>query len=128
MLDEDSKTAPIQLGCDVVCDKSLLRYEIEYGAKAIVHEELTIFDEAGERKLINRQSAGDIQGDIVPRSEANRLYVKEMQPNVAVLSKLATAWPTARNGVRDSVLCGHPKRDLARKLLDCSHVATDDDR
>ena len=81
------------LGCDVVHKKSLLRYEISYGAKAIRRESLTILGENDENKLIDRQSAGEVQGELITESAANQLYVKEMQPNVAVLSKLAQHGP-----------------------------------
>ena len=93
LLDEESRAEPIQLGCDVVYDKALLRYEITYEAAAILYEVLALFDENGETKLIDRQPSGEVRGDLISRSDANRLYVKGMQPNVAVLSKLAQHGP-----------------------------------
>jgi hypothetical protein len=42
--------------------------------------------------LIDRHSK-QISGILIDRSDANRLYTKEMQPNVAVLSKLAQHGP-----------------------------------
>jgi AAA15 family ATPase/GTPase len=93
LLDADSRVAPVELGCDVVCGTSLLRYEVAYSLKAIEREVLTVFDEKGETRLIDRQSPGNVQGELISRSDANRLYVKEMQPNVAVLSKLAQHGP-----------------------------------
>ncbi len=93
LLDDDSRVAPVELGCDVVWEESLLRYEIQFGEKAILGEALTIFDENGETKLIDRQPSGEVRGDLISRGDANRLYVKEMQPNVAVLSKLAQHGP-----------------------------------
>ncbi len=97
LLDEDLRSAPIELGCDVVYKKSLLRYEIKFDAKAILRETLSILDEKGEIKLIDRQPSGKVEGDLVTRSDANRLYVREMQPNVAVLSKLAQHGPHKGN-------------------------------
>jgi uncharacterized protein len=93
LLDEECQNAPVYLGCDVICGKSLLRYEITYLAKAIQHETLTILKDKSEIKLIDRQPSGEVRGELISRSEANRLYVNEMQPNVAVLSKLAQHGP-----------------------------------
>ena len=70
-----------------------MRYEITYGEKAIRRETLAILGEGGESKLIDRQSSKGIQGDLITESAANQLYVKEMQPNVTVLSKLAQHGP-----------------------------------
>jgi hypothetical protein len=93
LLDDRSRTASIELGCDVIYDESLLRYELEFTEKAILRETLTILDEEREVKLIDRLPSGEVRGDLINRSDANRLYVKEMQPNVAVLSKLAQHGP-----------------------------------
>jgi hypothetical protein len=93
LLDDQSRTAPIELGCDVVHNKSILRYEITYGAKAIQRETLTILSGKRQLKLIDRPPSGEVSGDLITHSDANRLYVKEMQPNVAVLSKLAQHGP-----------------------------------
>jgi len=92
-LDDESRTAPIELGCDVVYKDSLLRYEITFEAKAIQGETLTILDDKREVKLIDRHPAGEVSGKLITQSKANQLYVKEMQPNVAVLSKLAHHGP-----------------------------------
>ena len=93
VLDDATRVAPVELGCDVVYEGSLLRYEIKYVEKAVLEETLTVYDENGETKLIDRQSSDEVRGDLISRSGANRLYVKEMQPNVAVLSKLAQHGP-----------------------------------
>ena len=93
LLDEKSKASPIELGCDVVYGESLLRYEIKFEAKAILSETLTILDEKHTVKLIDRQPSGEVRGDLITNSDANRLYVKEMQPKVTVLSKLAQHGP-----------------------------------
>ena len=93
LLDEQSSKSPIELGCDVVYKASILRYEIKFLAKEILSETLTKLDAKGETKLIDRQPSGEIRGSLVTRAGANRLYVKEMQPNVAVLSKLAQHGP-----------------------------------
>jgi len=92
-LDDESGIAPIELGCDVVYKDSLLRYEITFEAKAIQGETLTILDDKREVKLIDRYPAGEVSGKLITQSKANQLYVKEMQPNVAVLSKLAHHGP-----------------------------------
>jgi energy-coupling factor transporter ATP-binding protein EcfA2 len=96
LLDEASRRDPVLLGCDVVHGTSILRYEIEYDARAILREELKLLGEK-EITLIDRNPTGEVGGDLIERSKANRLYVKEMQPNVAVLSKLAQHGP-ARGG------------------------------
>ena len=93
LLDEESKTAPIELGCDVSFKNLLLRYEIQFKEKAVLREMLTRLDGKREVKLIDRLPSGEVRGDLVTRSDANRLYVKEMQPNVTVLSKLAQHGP-----------------------------------
>lgn len=93
LLDEESRKNPILLGCDVYFQGAILRYEIEYEKKAILHEQLTILEGQSEVKVIDRQPSGAVHGDLINRSEANRLYVRGMQPNVAVLSKLAQHGP-----------------------------------
>ncbi|HKI17904.1 MAG TPA: ATP-binding protein, partial [Isosphaeraceae bacterium] len=92
-LDDESRTSPVELGCDVVCKELLLRYEIRFDAKTIQGETLRILDDRREVKLIDRQPSGEVRGKLVTQSKANQLYVKEMQPNVAVLSKLAQHGP-----------------------------------
>ena len=64
-----------------------------YNEEAIQNEVLTIFNEKGEVRLIDRRPSGEVLGERITRSKANKLYVKEMQPNVAVLSKLAQHGP-----------------------------------
>ena len=96
LLDDKTRTAPSELGCDVVFKKSLLRYEIRFTSKAIQTELMTLIDADGEHKLIERHASGEVRGQLISDNEANRLYVSEMQPNVAVLSKLAQHGP--RNG------------------------------
>jgi hypothetical protein len=93
LLDDASRVAPVEFGCDVVHEKSLLRYEIRLEEKCVLRETLTLFDENGETRLIDRKPSGEVGGDLISQGEANRLYVKEMQPNVAVLSKLAHHGP-----------------------------------
>ena len=93
LLDAESRVESTTLGCDVASKKSLLRYEITYGAKAIERETLSVFNANDETRLIDRHSSSDVRGDLVTKSAANRLYVKEMQPNVSVLSKLAQHGP-----------------------------------
>jgi AAA15 family ATPase/GTPase len=93
LLDEESKKDPIHLGCDVYFQGTILRYEIEFETKAILREQMTILEGESEVKLIEREPAGEVHGDLIERSEANRLYVRGMQPNVAVLSKLAQHGP-----------------------------------
>ncbi|WP_373652707.1 ATP/GTP-binding protein [Schlesneria sp. DSM 10557] len=93
LLDDKTKNAPTELGCDVVFKKSLLRYEIKLTSKVIQAELLTLIDKDGEHRLIERNASGEVKGHLIAESEANRLYVSEMQPNVAVLSKLAQHGP-----------------------------------
>ncbi len=101
ILDDEMRTAPIELGCEVVYKTKILRYEIKFEERTILTETLTRFDEDREVKLIDRQQNKEVRGELIPRTGANRLYVKEMQPNVAVLSKLAQHGP--RKG-KESVL------------------------
>lgn len=122
MLDDDSRVGPVELGCDVVCQESLLRYEIKYGEKAILHETLTVFGENGEARLIDRGPSGEVGGDLISRGGANRLYVKGMQPNVAVLSKLA------QHGPQDGPESVHPYYSSVRdatRYEDYSDAATE---
>lgn len=93
LLDDMSRGAPITLGCDVVHERSILRYEIAYHAKKIESEKLVILNGEEENLLIDRQPSGNIGGHLIDKSDANRLYVKEMQPNISVLSKLAHHGP-----------------------------------
>ena len=94
LLNDESRTSPIELGCDVVYNNSILRYEIRYSTNAILSETLTLIQNQSQSILIDRQPSGEVRGDLFLKSLANRLYVKEMQPNVAVLSKLAQHGPT----------------------------------
>lgn len=93
LLDNQSNRSPVKLGCDVAYDKSLLKYEITFESKVIQTEVLTILNGEGEKTLLDRQPTGEIGGQLIERSQANRLYVKGMQPNVSVLSKLAQHGP-----------------------------------
>ena len=93
LLAADSRTSPIQLGCEVIYKKSVLRYEITFKAKAIQTETLTRVDDTQESKLIVRHLSGEVSGQLLSQSKVNQLYVQEMQPNVAVLSKLAQHGP-----------------------------------
>src|SRR5690606_22200958 len=79
--------------CDVVFKRSVLRYEAEYTEKAILREKLSLITGDEETVLIERLPTGRIRGEIIMSSDANQLYVKEMQPNVTVLSKLAQHGP-----------------------------------
>ena len=90
--DSTTREAPVSLGCEVVHGDRLLRYEIGFRAKAIEREILTVLGE-NETVLIDRRASGQVRGDLIASSEANQLYVKEMQPNVLVLSKLAQHGP-----------------------------------
>jgi AAA15 family ATPase/GTPase len=93
LLNAKSRKAPVVLGCDVVHAGKILRYEVTYRAKQIDTERLVSFGDEGETLLIDRKKSGAVDGALFEISEANRLYVKQMQPNVAVLSKLAQHGP-----------------------------------
>ena len=92
-LDASAQDAPIELGCDVVHGKKVLRYEISYTQHEIQTERLSLLSDSGSQVLIDRQQLGAIAGTLITKSKANQLYVKGMQPNVAVLSKLAQHGP-----------------------------------
>jgi uncharacterized protein len=121
LLDDQTKTAPIRLGCDVTFRKSILRYEIAFSEFAILEERLSLVNPKGETKLIDRGPNGPVKGKLISQSIVNSLYVQEMQPNVSVLSKLAQHGPakgkeSAReyfHAIRDSLL----HRDYAYTLF-----------
>ncbi len=96
-LDRSSSKSPVELGCDVVYKKSILRYEIAFQSKAIQKEVLSILDGNGEDRLIERHGTGKIGGRLIESSKVNPLYVTEMQPNVTVLAKLAQHGPERGN-------------------------------
>lgn len=121
LLEDESRTAPIELGCDVVHNKSLLRYKIEFKETAILRESLTLLSEKEEVKLIDRIPSGEVRGDLIARSDANRLYVQEMQPNVAVLSKLAQHGP---HKGKESVQSYYRAIRNATRYADYSNAAT----
>lgn len=93
LLDDAAREEPILLGCDVVHKKSILRYEVVFDQKSIQEERLTRLDGDGECVLIDRRGTEPIGGDLIKKSEANQLYVKEMHPNATVLSKLSSLGP-----------------------------------
>ncbi len=93
LLDEAARGAPIELGCDVVYQGRILRYEIHYTRTHIVRESLLLVDDR-ETSLIDRRPSGEVRGELITKGGANHLYVKEIQPNVAVLSKLAQHGPS----------------------------------
>ena len=91
LLDEESRTSPIELGCDVVIQDHLEIY-IAYVHNSSSRKH-SLLDGKGEVKLIDRRPSGEVHGELISRSDANQLYVKAMQPNVTVLSKLAQHGP-----------------------------------
>lgn len=95
-LDKQTRNAPVTLGCRVVFGRSLLTYKISFAAQAIEHELLTRHDAEGEAVLIDRRGA-NVAGQLVENSQVNKLYVTQMQPHVAVLSKLAQHGPAERD-------------------------------
>jgi hypothetical protein len=119
-LDPESRVAPVELGCDVVHGNSLLRYEITYHSQAIQCETLTLLDEDREERLIDRQPSGEVLGSLMTRGKVNRLYVEEMQPNVAVLAKLAQHGP--RKG-KESVLPYYKSIRSATRFVDYSAIS-----
>jgi uncharacterized protein len=98
LLDENSSKSPTTLGCDVVYNSSILRYEIIYTDKKILEEKLELLDQSDSNVLIERLPSGEVKGSLISSKSPNKLYVKEMQPNVAVLSKLAQHGPIKGKG------------------------------
>jgi uncharacterized protein len=96
LLDNDFSSAPTELGCDIVYnDNQLLRYFISFTDSAIIEESLELLSENDKfEPLLFRSGSSEIRGKLIDSSEANSLYVKEMQPSVAVLSKLAQHGPS----------------------------------
>lgn len=97
-LDLGTREAPIELGCEVVCGKAIIRYEIAYTRNSIIRETLSKLTGNKETSLLDRSASGKITGSLIKESEANRLYVEGMQPNVSVLSKLAQHGPQKGRG------------------------------
>ncbi len=95
LLDSANREASVTLGCDVVHQRAVLRYEVCYRQKIIESERLTLIEGGGaETPLIDRHLKSPIRGMLIEQSESNQLYVKEMQPNVTVLAKLAQHGPS----------------------------------
>jgi hypothetical protein len=94
ILAPSTSAAPVKLGCDVVLKDRIIRYEVSYDKSRIHTERLSSLSGEAEKVLIDRTSDGIVQGQLVAKGGANALYVKEMQPNVAVLSKLAQHGPS----------------------------------
>jgi hypothetical protein len=107
-LNVDSARADTQLSCDVLHDDHILRYEVSYNQYEITRESLVLYAGDTERVLITRESAGEVAGQLIELSEANKLYVKAMAKNVSVVAKLARFGPTegadAMSPYRDSLL------------------------
>lgn len=94
MLDPSTSTAPVELGCDVVLKDRIIRYQVSYDRIRIHTERLSTLNGESEVVLIDRTADGTVQGKLVEKGNVNALYVTEMQPNVAVLSKLAQHGPS----------------------------------
>ena len=93
LLDSEMRKAPVELGCDVAFNASILRYRLTFNSDSILSESLSQFDGSQEVQLIVRRHSEEVSGELISKSESNRLYVKEMQPNITVLSKLAQHGP-----------------------------------
>lgn len=104
LLDDLCRNAPITLGCDVAFESSILRYEIQFNRNAIILESLSRLEEGTETKLIDRQQKGKILGSLIEKSDANKLYVKKMQPNVSVLSKFTHNTVPMKEKIRRSLI------------------------
>lgn len=92
LLSKLTRDQPVELGCWFVLDDSLYQYEITFTDTSIQSESLICKGEE-DIDLIRRQGSAPIAGELIEKSEANTLYVKSMQPNVTVLSKLAQHGP-----------------------------------
>jgi len=93
LLDDDTRTQVVELGCDVVFEKSILRYHIELADDEIVDESLSVLTEGSVNTLIERKKGKKIKGTVFTDGGVNRLYVKGMHPKVSVLSKLGVHGP-----------------------------------
>ena len=94
VLDDETDSSPIELACDVIYQDSILRYSVSYTKNSFVYEKLSLVDGEKEHVLIDRNAKGEIVGELISNSDANKLYVQSMQPNVAVISKLAQHGPS----------------------------------
>ncbi len=92
-LSAESRHADTRLVCDVLHDDQILQYEVCYNRHEITRELLTLYS-GSERVLIDRNAAGEIRGELIERSEANRLYVKGISKHVSVVAKLARFGPS----------------------------------
>ncbi len=93
LLDESKSTDSVTLGCMVLFENRILEYKINFHEKNIQSETLTLHGKETET-LIDRRATGEITGTLIENSDANKLYVMKMQPNVAVISKLAQHGPS----------------------------------
>jgi len=107
-LNAESASADTHLACDVLHGDQILRYEVSYNQREITRESLVLYAGDTERVLIVREGGGDVGGELIDVSEANKLYVKAMAKNVSVVAKLARFGPTegveATSPFRDSLL------------------------
>ncbi len=94
LLNKESRSESVQLGCDVVFEEAVLRYQVEFTEQQILKERLLLLDGNNETALIDRNDRGKINGELVSRSKVNKLYVTDMQSNVTILSKLAQHGPS----------------------------------
>ena len=112
LLNRDNINRPVTLGCDVLHGHSILRYEITYSRTRIEFESLALLRNKDTTILFDRNIEGLVKGSLISRKSANQLYVKEMQPNVAVLSKLAQHGPSrGPMSIRPyySTICNHTR-------------------
>ena len=84
---------PVRLGCTFISSNHLYEYQIAFDQNEIKHERLTkISDDTNI--LINRKENGDVDGHLIEGSKVLQQYVSDMQPNIAILSKLALLGPS----------------------------------
>lgn len=124
-LDNVTRSSPVRIGCDVVHKTDngaeLLRYEVVYGSRVIHRESLTLITEGSEQVLIQRVGGAPVSGGLIESSDANKLYVKGMQPNVSVLAKLAQHGPDKGP---ESAQPYHASLRRALSYEDYGHAAT----
>jgi len=92
LLAESANKSTVTLGCEVILLNKVIHFEIEFGATEIVSEKLEVLGIDDADTLFERHQ-DDITGSLISSSDANALYVRDMQPNISVLSKLGQHGP-----------------------------------
>jgi hypothetical protein len=75
-----------------------------YGNKNIQEENLSVLTDDGEVNLIDRRPSGETIGELINRGRVNKLYVRDMQPNVSGSIKISPTWTIQRDSICEALL------------------------